>query len=76
MKFELKDVLTIGAFLVGVVGTFVTMQNRVDGLQDQVEVLKGEPMKLAFVERDVRRLRCDVNNVKRLLKNQPENDCD
>lgn len=57
------------------IASFAVANYRVEQVEAKVTELKGEPLKLALLEQDVRRLKCEVGNVKRLLKQQPEQDC-
>lgn len=75
MKFSLDQVLTMAVAVVGVAGTFAVMNWRVDDVDQRLTELKGEPLKLALLESDVRRLKCEIGNVKRLIKQQPEENC-
>lgn len=75
MNFTIEQLLTMAVALAGVVGTFAVMSWRVDDVDTRLKEMNGEPLKLALLESDVRRLKCEVVNVKRLLKNQAEDAC-
>lgn len=75
MKFELKEVLAIAIAVVAAAGAFAVAQYRIDALNTKVEKLEDQPMRLGILESEVKRTRCDVGNIKRLIKSQPETDC-
>lgn len=72
---KLKEYWTVLAGVFIAVGSLAVAQYRVGEVERSVEKLDKEPLKIAMLEREVGRLRCDIGNVKRLLRNQPENDC-
>lgn len=59
-----------------IVGAAYVADYRIRAIEEKQSEVKGEPLKLALLEQSVKRLRCDVRNVKRLLKNQDEVDCE
>lgn len=71
----LKDYWPVLVALVAAVGAAFVSDYRVTQVETAVTEMKGEPLKLAILERDVAQMRCEIGNVKRLLRNQPENDC-
>jgi len=75
MKFELKEILAIAIAVVAAAGAFAVAQYRIDSLNSKVEKLEDQPIRLSILENEVKRTRCDVGNIKRLIKSQPETDC-
>lgn len=57
------------------IASFAVADYRVEQVEAKVSEMRGEPLKLALLEADVRRLRCEIGNVKRLLKQQDEQFC-
>lgn len=75
MTFELKDIIVIGGALVAAATSFGVSQYRIDQLEETMRETRGEPLKLQRLEWRFGQLQCDVRNVKRLIKQQPEQDC-
>lgn len=75
MKLELKDWLTIGTAVVTGAVALALADYRVSQAENRLDEIKGEPLKLAFVEKDVGRMKCEIENVKLLLKQLPERFC-
>ena len=73
---DLKTLLPVLLVAAGVIGTFAVSQYRIDAVEEDVKSFRGEPLRLSLLERDVKLVRCEVRNVRRLLKSQPETDCD
>jgi hypothetical protein len=57
------------------IASFAVANYRVSQVEATLAATKGEPLKLALLEQEVRFLRCEIRNVKRILKSQPEQDC-
>lgn len=60
---------------VAIIGAAYVADYRLSAVEEKLRDMKGEPLKMATLEGDVKRLQCDVRNVKKLLRNQPESDC-
>lgn len=60
---------------VAVIGAAYVANYRLEEVETKQSEMKGEPLKLALLQSDVSRLKCEVGNVKRLLRSQPEIDC-
>ncbi len=60
---------------VAIIGAAYVADYRLTEVEQTQREMKGEPLKLARLEDSVKRLQCDVRNVKRILKNQDEHDC-
>lgn len=58
-----------------IVGAAYVADYRITAIEKEQSEVKGEPLKLALLQSDVTRLKCEVQNVKRLLKQQEERDC-
>lgn len=76
MKLDLSIIISILVAVASAAGTLAVTQWRVSAVEQDVSNYKSEPLRLSRVEWEVKRMRCDVGNVKRLLKNQPETDCE
>lgn len=76
MKLDLSVVISILVAVAGFAGTLAVSQWRINDLAEEVREAKGQPLRLSRVEWEVKQMRCDINNVKRILKNQPERDCE
>lgn len=74
-KLGIKEYLTIGIALLGVAGTFAVSNYRIGLIETRVTKYEDDPVRLTLLERDVKALRCDIGNLKRVLKQQPERDC-
>lgn len=48
---------------------------RIDDMEKRQDKIDDLPVTIAVLKRDVRSLRCETGNIKRLIRNQPENDC-
>jgi hypothetical protein len=70
-----KEWVTIAIAAVAAVGSMAVSQYRVGQVEADVKELSGDPLKLALLERDVKALGCEIKNVKRIVRNQPEQDC-
>lgn len=73
---DVKTWLPLLIAAAGIVGTFAVSQFRVSQVEEQLKELKGEPLRLSILERDVRYVRCELRNIRKLLKSLPEQDCD
>lgn len=71
----IKDYWSIILGVLIAAGSLAVAQYRVGEIESRLEELKGEPLKLVILERDVGRMKCEIGNVKRILRNQPEIDC-
>jgi hypothetical protein len=76
MPLGAKEWITIAIASIAAIGSMAVSQYRVGQVEETVRALNGEPLKLALLERDVRSLRCDIRNLKAIIKQQPERDCD
>ena len=70
-----KEWVTIAIAATAAVGSMAVSQYRVGQVEERVHTLSGDPLKLALLEQDVTALRCDIRNLKRIVRNQPEQDC-
>lgn len=61
--------------VVAIIGAAYVADYRISEIETKQSEMKGEPLKLALLQSDVSRLKCEVQNVKRLLRSQPEQDC-
>ena len=61
--------------VVAIIGAAYVADYRITEVESVQREMKGEPLKLALLQSDVTRLQCEVRNVKKLLRNQPESDC-
>jgi len=75
MTFQLKELIAIIIAIAAAIGSFAVAQYRINDMDDQMRELRGQPLKLAILDSDVHHLKCEIGNVKRLLKQQPETDC-
>jgi len=71
-----KEWITIAIAAIAAIGSMSVSQYRVGQVEETVRQLSGEPLKLALLERDVRALRCEIRNLKAIVRSQPERDCD
>ncbi len=71
----LKDYWSIIAGVLIAVGSLAVAQYRISEVEETIDRLNSEPLKIALLEREVGRLRCDIGNVKRIIRNQAEQDC-
>lgn len=58
-----------------IIGAAYVANYRITEVERRQTEMQGEPLKLALLQSDVLRLKCEVNNVKRLIKQQEERDC-
>lgn len=72
---QLKEYWTIIVGVLIAAGSLAVAQYRVGEVEAKLNEIKGEPLKLAILERDVGRMKCEIGNVKRILRTQPEIDC-
>jgi hypothetical protein len=75
-KIDYKSLFPIAVAVVTAAGSLAVSQYRVGQVETWVSDLKDNPVKLVLLERDVKLLRCEIRNVKRIIRNQAENDCD
>jgi hypothetical protein len=76
MPLGAKEWITIALAAVAAIGSMAVSQYRVGQVEETIKTMVGEPLKLALLERDVKSLRCEIRQVKAIVKNQPEKDCD
>ncbi len=74
--FGAKEWITIAIAAIAAIGSMAVSQYRVGQVEETVRLMSGEPLKLALLERDVRALRCEIRNLKAIVKQLPERDCD
>lgn len=75
-KIDFKTLVPIAIAVITAAGSLAVSQYRVGQVETKVTDLKDNPLKLVLLERDVKLLRCEIRNVKRIIRNQAENDCD
>jgi hypothetical protein len=75
-KIDLKTIVPIAIAVITAAGSLAVSQYRVGQVESRVSELKDSPVKLVLLERDVKLLRCEIRNVKRIIRNQAESDCD
>ncbi len=76
MPLGAKEWITIAIASIAAIGSMAVSQYRVGQVEESVRQMSGEPLKLALLERDVRALRCEIRNLKAIVRQQPERDCD
>lgn len=75
-KLGVREWLTIALASVAAIGSMAVSQYRVGIVEEGMKALRDEPMRLTLLERDMRLLRCEIRNVKAIVKSLPERDCD
>lgn len=75
MSFDWVKLWPLAVAATAIIGTYTLTEFRLAQVEQTVRQSSDQPLRLGLIENDVRRLRCDVGNVKRLIKNQVETDC-
>lgn len=75
MKLGVGEWITLGVIAAGLISAFAVMQFQINNHQDAVDKMDEQSIDLALLKSDVKRMRCEIGNVKRLIKSQPERDC-
>lgn len=77
MKIPLMDAVTIMLALCAAVASFAVNQTDVANLTRRMEKVEAgdNSTDFAVLKVQVAHLGCDIGNVKRIIRNQPERDC-